>query len=293
MMIRTYIRIELSSEGESPKQVIERMRKIGAVPVVGDYDFELSLGDDERIFDRLEEIHHALRGSSVRYTVTTRTNAEDESIEGDRHQVIHYVDQKPIELKKAVYKAKIERWREMGLDVAELEMLLERDLDKFKEASKEYLRTHLDNLSVISDKRPPDNRIDGEILALLDENGKTLSEIEFATGYFEDQVTYSLGRLISAGSATRVQRDSAEVFCLVPPPELKVRKALEVVPAKDDFEAQTRIVDIIPKYGISSRDLVRTARLPREQFVKAIEVLTKKGEIRVVRKDKKETYYRR
>ena len=29
LMIKTYIRVELSSEGESPKQVIERMRRIG------------------------------------------------------------------------------------------------------------------------------------------------------------------------------------------------------------------------------------------------------------------------
>ena len=105
-------------------------------------------------------------------------------------------------------------------------------------------------------------------------------------------MTLSLGRLISAGSATRVQKDTIEVFCLVPPPELKVRKTIEMVPAKDDFEAQTRVVDAIPKGGISARDLVRTVRLPREQLSRAIEVLGKKGEIRIVRKDKKETFYR-
>jgi hypothetical protein len=30
--------------------------------VVGDYDFEFPLGDDQRLFDRLDEIHHALKG---------------------------------------------------------------------------------------------------------------------------------------------------------------------------------------------------------------------------------------
>jgi hypothetical protein len=64
-MIKTYIRVELSSEGESPKQIIERMRRMGAVPVVGDYDFEMDLDDDERLFDKLEEIHLALKGSNV------------------------------------------------------------------------------------------------------------------------------------------------------------------------------------------------------------------------------------
>src|SRR4030042_799251 len=111
----------MSSEGESPKQIIERMRKIGAVPIVGDYDFELKLEDDKRLFDKLEEIHHSLRGANVRYTLTTRTDIDVETLAKNRHEVTHYVDQKPVELKKALYKAKLDRWKEMGLDGSELE----------------------------------------------------------------------------------------------------------------------------------------------------------------------------
>ena len=213
-MIKTYIRVELSSEGESPKQIIERMRKIGAVPLVGDFDFEMSLGDDERLFDKLDEIHHALHGSSIRYTVTTRTDADSETSIHMRQQALHLVDQKPMELRKALYKAKLERWKDMGLDVTELEGLLEKDLDRFKAASKDFLRTHLDKLSVVKDKHPPENRIDGEILALLDEDGKTMQQILTATGYFEDQATLSIGRLISAGSVRRAQNEGRERFCL-------------------------------------------------------------------------------
>lgn len=290
-MIKTYIRVELSSEGESPKQVIERMRKIGAVPVVGDYDFELSLGDDERIFDKLEEIHHTLRGSSVRYTVTTRTDIEAEG-SSSRQPLLHYVDQKPVELKKALYKAKIERWRGMGLDVSELEEILEKDLDRFKAASKEFLRTHLDKLSVIRDKPPSENIVDGEILALLDEQGKTLEELASATGYFEDQITLSLGRLISSGSAKRMQSGAREKFCLVPPPAPSVRKAVAVVPAKSDDDAKARAYSYIPKEGISSKELLRATRLPREQLKKALEALEEKGMIRVDRSGKREVYRR-
>ncbi len=217
-MIKTYIRVELSSEGESPKQVIERMRKIGAAPVVGDYDFELCLDDDERLFDKLEEIHHTLRGSSVRYTVTTRTDAGAGAGQ-TRQPVTHYVDQKPVELKKAVYKAKLERWKDMGLDVSELEALLEKDLDHFKEKSKDFLRTHLDRLSVIKDKHPPEYRVDGHVLALLDEGGKTLEELQAITSYSEEQILLSLGRLMSSDSVRRSQRDdSTELYCLIPPP---------------------------------------------------------------------------
>jgi hypothetical protein len=291
-MIKTFIRVELSSEGESPKQVIERMRKIGAVPVVGDYDFELALGDDERLFDKLEMIHHTLRGSSIRYTVTTRTDIEADKALRSRQQVTHFVDEKPIELRKSLYKAKLERWKDMGLDVSELEALLEKDVDRFKTASKDFLRTHLDRLSIVKDKHPPENRIDGEVLALLDEEGRTMEQIVSVTGYSEDQLTLSIGRLISAGSVRRVQSDGKERFCLVPPPAPQVRRAVEVVPAMSDDEANARVYERVPPEGVSAKELLRAAKLPRDQMYKAIESLGSEGKIRTEKKGKKEKYFR-
>lgn len=291
-MIRTFIRLQLSSEGDSPKQLVERVRKIGGVPVMGDYDFEITLGEDQRLFDKLEEIHNALKGSNVRYTVTTRAGAESEGSYSGR-KVTHYIDQKPTELRRSLYKAKLERWKEMGLDVSELEVLIDEDLDKFKAASREFLRTHLDRLSIVQDKRPQENRIDGEILALLDEDGKTLRQIAEATGLFEDQVTLSLGRLISSGSVRRVvPTDGSEIFCLIPPPAPQIRKAIEVIPAKDDEEAKARAFELIPPEGVSSKDLVKSAKLPRDQLKKALETLNQENKIRVERRGKKDWYFR-
>src|SRR3989339_2107914 len=96
-MIKTFTKVELSSEGESPKEVVERMRQIGATPLVGDFDFEMDLGDVERLFDKLEDVHHALRGSSVRYRVTTRTDIEEPG-DGKRNHVTPIVDQNAPEL---------------------------------------------------------------------------------------------------------------------------------------------------------------------------------------------------
>ncbi len=220
-MIKTYVRVEMSSEGESPVQIIERMRKIGAVPVIGDYDFELAVPEDVRIFDKLEEIHKALSGSKVRYTVTTRNEG---SAEAAKRPAGHYPDMKPQELRKAVYRAKLERWKEMGLDVGDLEAILDQDLDKFKEASKQFLRTRLDHMSVIKDKRSDDNVIDGQVLALLDENGRALQDLVSSSGFSEEQVTLSLGRLISSGSATRAQTETSEVYRLIPPPAPAMKK---------------------------------------------------------------------
>jgi len=288
-MIKTYIRVELGSEGESPKKVIERMRKIGAVPVVGDFDFELSLREDERLFDRLEEIHKALKGADVRYTITTLTDVET-GTSGRGKRVTHYVDQKPIELKKALYKAKLERWRDMGLDVGELEEILDSDLERFKTASKDFLRTRLDHMSIVKDRRSDDNEVDGEVLALLDERGISLTDVISATGLSEEQIMLSLGRLISSGSATRVQKGMLELYSMVPPPAPLVRKTITLVPAQDDEEAERRIYSSIEEGGSTVKDIIRAARLPREQAEAGLRALEAAGKVRRVEKAKKEHF---
>ena len=289
-MIKTFIRVELSSEGESPKEVVERMRQIGATPVVGDFDFELHLGDDERLFDRLEDIHHALRGSSVRYSVTTRTDVEDTGAPARNH-VTPLVDQKATELKRKLYREKLERWRELGLDVEELERLLDDDMERFKQVSKDFLKTHLDKLSVVKDKHPPENQVDGEILSLLDEQGRTLQDIMSLTGYSEEAVTLSLGRLISAGSTQTEKRGQAEVYRLVPPPAPPVRKQIKVLAAQSEDEAEQRIVTALRPNGSTRGQLIRGSRLPTEQATKALASLSKKGRVRVVRRGKEAFFY--
>jgi len=291
-MIKTYIRVVLNSDGESPKQIIERMRKVGAVAVVGDYDFEFSLEDDQRLFDKLEEVHEVLRGSGVSYTLTTQPATEAAPSARTRKVVGRYMDLKSVELRRSLYKAKIERWRAMGLDVSELEKVLEEDPDKFREVSKDFLKTHLNNLSVVKDVRHSENRVDGEILALLDENGKSIPEIARTTGYFEDQVVLSLGRLISSGSARRSQRGDIEVYCMVPPPAPPVVRTMELIPARDDEDAKKRILAAIPNEGASAKDIIRSAKVPRDQFMRALSSLLSSGKIRKVQASGKEFYIR-
>ena len=154
------------------------------------------------------------------------------------------------------------------------------------------LRTHLDEISEVKDKHPPENLVDGEILARIDEAGKPLSQLVSDTGYSEDVVTLSLGRLISAGSVSRDLKGSVEVFCLVPPPAPQLRKALVVLPANSIGEARKRVYDAIPSEGILAKDLVKAARLPREQFGKATEALLADGRIRITKDEKREMYFR-
>ncbi len=286
-MAKTYIKVELSSEGESPKQVIERMKTVGAQPITGDYDFEITGVDSSKLFDRLEEVHSALRGSKVRYTVSTK--ACPPAPDADASEAAG--ENRPTELKKHIYRTKLDRWREMGLDVSELEALLNTDLERFKAASKEFLRTHLDRLSVVRDRHLPDNQVDGEVLALLDEAGKSLNDLMSATGYSEEQVTLSLARLISAGSVTRGETGTGERYSLVPPPEPPKRRPLKTLPAETDEEAEDRILGAMSASGSSREQIVRGARLPPEQVAKALVSLSKKGKIRVVGKGKSAKFY--
>ena len=286
-MNKIFVKIAVNSEGESPKRLVERMKRIGALPLVGDFDFELSLNPDERLFDKIELLHRALKGSRVWYTVTTLADTS-RPLEGDTaaRPIAPLVDLKPPEMKKDVYRAKILRWKEMGLDVSELENLLETDIERFKEASKDFLRTHLNNVSIISDKHPPDNQLDGQVLALLGESGKTIDEISRATGYPEDQVTISLGRLISSGSARRFQDDGTEKYALIPPPAPPVKR-LRLLPAEDDEEAEDRVLNAISPNGSTREQILRATRMPENQASKALASLSKKGRIRVRGKGKK------
>ncbi len=287
-MNKIYVKILLSSEGETPKRLVERMKRVGALPLVGDFDFEVKLNPDERLFDKLDAIHHALKGARVRYTVTTLADVS-RPLEGDSaaRPVAPLIDLKPPEMKKDIYKEKIGRWREMGLDVKELETLLESDPEHFKEFSKEFLRTHLNNISVVRDKHPPENQLDGEVLALLGETGKTIDDIAKATGYSEEQVTLSLGRLISSGSATRSENGELEKYCLVPPPAPPPMKKLRVLPAENAEEAEDRVFNAIAPSGSSRVQILRATRLPDDQATKALAALSKKGRIRVIGKGKK------
>ena len=190
-------------------------------------------------------------------------------------------------MKKDLYREKIDRWREMGLEVSQLEELLEKDPENFKEVSKEFLRTHLNHMSVVRDKHPPETQLDGEVLALLVETGKTIEELAAATGYSEEQVTLSLGRLISSGSATRSENGEMEKYSLVPPPAPPPAKRLRLLPAENDEEAEDRVYNAVAPSGSTREQIVRATRLPDDQITKALASLSKKGRMRVIGKGKK------
>ncbi|GEM_PF-2412320 len=72
-MIKTYIKLQFDSNGAKPSEVIRILKGVGCSPIIGDFDFEKSLRQGESLFEALDSIHEALRGTGVQYSVTTRT----------------------------------------------------------------------------------------------------------------------------------------------------------------------------------------------------------------------------
>ena len=63
-MLRILLKFMISSDGESPGQLVQRLRKVGGIPLAGMYDIEVPLSDNDRLFPKLEEIHKRSGGAA-------------------------------------------------------------------------------------------------------------------------------------------------------------------------------------------------------------------------------------
>lgn len=84
-MIKTYVKLQFDSKGAKPSEVIRLLKQAGWSPVIGDFDFEKSLRPGESLFEALDQIHEALDGTGVHYSVTTR-NIGDSGSEGGKEE---------------------------------------------------------------------------------------------------------------------------------------------------------------------------------------------------------------
>ncbi|HUW42616.1 MAG TPA: hypothetical protein VMW02_00090, partial [Thermoplasmata archaeon] len=242
-MIKIYVKFQISSDGESPKQLVERLRDIGGVPLVGEYDIEVPLQETERLFLKLEAIHRALKGSGAYYMVTTgietpQATASQDIIEEEARKISD--DQKMMELRKKMYRAKLARWREMGLDTSTLEELLETDIERFKDVSKTYLKEHLDKNKIVEDLARDLKQVDEEVYSCVDDLGVTLESICRLCNLTENDSILSLGRLISAGKVTWESKDDKEIYMRILPKKL-ARSDEEVTPAHTPEQAEGRV----------------------------------------------------
>ena len=71
--MKTYLKLQFSSEGELPSTIIKKLEKKDWRPIVGDRDFVMDWGMGESIgnayLHKLDELHVILKNTGVRYTL--------------------------------------------------------------------------------------------------------------------------------------------------------------------------------------------------------------------------------
>lgn len=285
-MIKIYIKFFVNSNGDSPRKLVDRLRKIGGVPLIGEYDIEIELDENVRLFHKLEAIHRALKGSGVIYSVSTGVEGADKIT-----TPMKLSDSKNIAMKKRFYAAKIARWKEMGLDTSGLEVLLEKDIDKFKEVSQAYIRDHLEKSQVIEGSEKDLKSVDEDVLATIDDLGVSIKSIWKLCDLSENEVMVSLGRLISAGKVKRIRKDGENVYVRLKT-VIRKKPVQEILPAKSPAEATQRVLSAIRTKGSTVKHICRDARLPENQVMDALAELLKSNRLRSAKRGRGTVYLR-
>ena len=71
--MKTYLKLQFSSEGELPSTIIKKLEENEWRPIVGDRDFIMNWGMGESVgsayLQKLDELHIILKNTGVRYTL--------------------------------------------------------------------------------------------------------------------------------------------------------------------------------------------------------------------------------
>lgn len=72
MRMRLYIKLQFSSEGKNPLEVVKMVQSLGFTPEVGDYDFSIPFRTPEQYAQILDDLKTKLKGTEVLFTLTTK-----------------------------------------------------------------------------------------------------------------------------------------------------------------------------------------------------------------------------
>jgi hypothetical protein len=71
--MKTYLKLQFSSEGDLPSAIIKRLEEQGWRSIVGEKDFVMDWGIGERLgssyLNKIDDLHKTLVGTGVRYTL--------------------------------------------------------------------------------------------------------------------------------------------------------------------------------------------------------------------------------
>ena len=187
--MKAYIRVMHFSGGKSPSEVETTLRELGFAKVKGTSTFEAEVADEVAGIERLEKVHQAFDGMNIAYTPTLGRPSE------------------PIPEQQISYLDRMAKWRDAGLDMDELSVLLQSDPERFKSRGLEMMGAQLDRVVIEREKalREKAARERAEkaretvLAAVRQEGGRTFHQLAALSNVDEDTLTVMLDDMVKKG----------------------------------------------------------------------------------------------
>jgi hypothetical protein len=200
--MKAYIKVVYSSEGMSPVRVEGIFNDHGFHKLNGQQAFESEVSDAADFQDKLESMHSALKGTGVRYMLTS-----GKPFEGSPGAV-------------PSCRERLEKWRDTGIDVDELADLLEKDVDNFRKRAGEMTTIQFERIASEKEKelhekeaREKAEAIKKRALELMaSTEGHTFMELVKASGMEEDELQTMLLDYVDKGKIKAEQRGRHVVY---------------------------------------------------------------------------------
>jgi hypothetical protein len=199
--MKAYIKVVYSSEGVSPVTVEGIFSDHGFHKVSGHQAFEAEVSNAEEYRVKVEAIHPALKGTGIRYMLTSG---------------------KPFEGNGSVptYRERMEKWRETGIDVDELSDLLENNIGNFRRRASEMAAIQFERIAAEREKEIQENEDKEKAEAvrkhavdlLTSKDGHTFMELVKESGMEEDDLQQMLLDLVEKGRIKAEQRGRHVVY---------------------------------------------------------------------------------
>ena len=199
--MKAYVKVVYSSEGVSPAKVEGIFNDHGFHKVNGQQAFEAEVADAEDSRVKLEALHSALKGTGIRYMLTSG---------------------KPFEGTGAgpSCRERLEKWRDTGIDVDELSGLLEKDIGNFRRRAAEMTTIQFERIAAEKEKELHEKEAREKVEAirkravdlLTSSDGHTFMELVKASGMEEDDLQQMLLDLVEKGKIKAEQKGRHVVY---------------------------------------------------------------------------------
>jgi hypothetical protein len=200
--MKAYIKVVYSSEGMSPVKVEGIFNDHGFHKMNGQQAFESEVADAADFQEKLESLHSALKGTGVRYMLTSG---------------------KPFEGAPGATpscRERLEKWRDTGIDVDELSDLLENDVSNFRKRAMEMTTIQFERIASEKEKelREKEAKEKAEAIKkrtldlMASTEGHTFMELVKASGMEEDELQSMLLDYVEKGKIKAEQRGRHVVY---------------------------------------------------------------------------------